>query len=756
MSLELPERDKPSMAGDKLACPLREHSTSFQLVDESGDGKPYAGLTYQLIDYENIIYTGTLDATGSGKVSNHYCGPVELRLNQAYQGANDDYSELMRRKHYPLPITELQVRAEKTRFIHETGLRTQVNPAQGQADAGAYYQVEVRELVEHVAHLPPLAKRNFTPKSHVRSLFRPLPGKGQADYKPELAKRFGIALLPNKQHVLEVRPLRALRPLLSTRNEFCALNLYQLALMATLSYAPFGQEPDQQPVAAGTVTFPTLPSSGNWFGDALAQADEIWRVDAGQKPEKPYYPLYEDVAYSRRLEIVPFDPELYPQVNSPSLGDAQENPANIHFLDDSDKKDSTDSQAFITHSDELILIAVRGTSEHPWDLLTDIDARQVPFEEGVGQAHQGFYGAAKVTYQFVTTYLDKFHSGQKLVITGHSLGGAIALLLAEMLRRRDGFTYDILLYTYGAPRAADQTFVDGARELTHYRMVNHHDPIPGVPGTGMDTKPEVFGTGLAVMFANVPLGVSLFVAGVANLSGAPYAHHGKLRHFMPMRFEDGHQASILWEPGCKTITRHACNEMLQQKKGLPTHRAFEPALYVGNHFMAGGYVPNSWATLRRWQESLEFSRQLVTEREFEWIDGGLQSLSRQLDKASREIIPDRKVSTLEKQHEALRKEIYSLQMERIRLKDLRFKYASKADVYGSVAEHPELLSKTLPRWKAHTVNTAVEQLAMTPPAVISDEEAIAAIIGPGRGAADDRSYDSIMKALDCQEPTARG
>lgn len=41
--------------------------------------------------------------------------------------------------------------------------------------------------------------------------------------------------MPQLHTVLEVRPLRALLPLLSTTPEFCALNLYQLALMATLA-----------------------------------------------------------------------------------------------------------------------------------------------------------------------------------------------------------------------------------------------------------------------------------------------------------------------------------------------------------------------------------------------------------------------------------------------------------------------------------------------------------------------------------------
>jgi hypothetical protein len=101
------------MQGNIHACPMRGHSTSFQLVDEFGDGKSYAGLTYEVIDYEDTVYTGKLDATGSGKVENHYRGPVVLKLNNAYRGIEKTYTFLQGRPHYPLPITELQVRAEK-------------------------------------------------------------------------------------------------------------------------------------------------------------------------------------------------------------------------------------------------------------------------------------------------------------------------------------------------------------------------------------------------------------------------------------------------------------------------------------------------------------------------------------------------------------------------------------------------------------------------------------------------------------------
>jgi hypothetical protein len=98
-------------------------------------------------------------------------------------------------------------------------------------------------------------------------------------------------------------------PLLSTANEFSALNLYQLSIMAGLSYSDFGQKPPVRPTH--TVEFKFNPSVGNFFGDALANFRQSWRVEKDQSSVTRYYPLYEEVPYSKRFEILPFDPTLY-------------------------------------------------------------------------------------------------------------------------------------------------------------------------------------------------------------------------------------------------------------------------------------------------------------------------------------------------------------------------------------------------------------------------------------------------------------
>jgi len=713
-------------SGRSLTCPTGGRWTRFQLVDEFGSGEPYAGLAYIATDSEGQKYSGNLDAMGIGKVTNHYAGPVALTFEQKYQEQEKLYVELQRRDHYPLEITELQVRAEQTRYLNPNATRTRENPAQACADG--FFQVEVRHLVKHVAHLPPEVYRHY-----------PLPA-GPARLMGEHGK-LGVALMPQKHTVLEVRPLRALRPMLSTAPEFCALNLYQLALMSTLTYCPFGQTPDKAPIKT-PVSFTEQPSVGNWFADALAKFEELGKFYPEQT--KPYYPLYEEVPYSKRLEIVPFDPALY-AVNDPQLGVHQEHPAKVHFLDDTDKEESTDTQAYITHNDELILIAVRGTQQ-PADFLRDADALQVPFEEGVGQVHRGFYGAAKKTAAFVTSYLDRFYAGQKLLICGHSLGGAVALLLSEMLRRRpEGYT--LQLYTYGAPRAADATFTKNAEALVHYRMVNHNDPIPSVPGSWMNTKGGVYGTGLALTFANVPVGLSVFVAGITNLTGEPYEHHGILRHFLPVEFDRKERSSILWMPHCDTITQHAaCEVALKHKHGLPNRPALLAQLIqTGDHFMLPSYIPACWATLRRWQQAHSNASTLVTKREYEWIDHALTRITQQLRDEERYLAgrgapngrSDRSINI------ALIREVDKLHSTRARLATLHTASVSEKDVYGSLSERPEQLAHNLARWQAHPENRVAEPLAMAPP-LDDDSELICGAHGYAVGKPYVLDLDSIV------------
>jgi len=698
---------KPLLTDTKQACPLRGTWVSFQLVDESGDGKPYAGLAYKLVDSTEQSHEGTLDSEGFAKVCDSYEGPVVLTVDSAYKGDDKFYKSLMTRPSYPLNITELQVRAEATRFIRKDGLRVENNPAKGKADQ--FFQVEARHLVQQYAHLPPESKSKYPPNHNLLSIM------GDLGFGPEKKNLWGVVLLPNKHTTLEVRPLRAFRPMLSKDNKFSALNLYQLSLFASLSYCDFGQEPAEQPT--DTVKFPLDPSVGYLFGNGLASFKEAWKINADQTT--PYYPLYEDVPYSKRFEILPFDPTIY-EKNKPELGEEQEYPAKWHFFDDGQVKGGSDTQAFITHHDEVVLISVRGTKELV-DFVRDTDAEQVPFEEGVGKTHQGFYKAYKAMSKFVQVYLEQFHTGQKIIICGHSLGGAIATLLAEALRRSPN-AYEILLYTYGSPRAGDADFVKGAAELAHHRMANNNDPIPSVPAPWMNTRKSIWVPGVIISFITAPLGALIFAIGLSRTGGAPYEHQGNLHHFMPVHFKGREQSAVLWDPGCDSIEEAACTKAIKKFGDMPDRDAFVLQLFqMGDHFMVPSYIPYAWATLRRWQQTQESGTTVVTKTEYDQIYYQLQEMQDRLKSKESELRFASQSDRRQYQQEAnlLRAEIGQLDTSRQRIHAMSFLKLTPEDVYGSATQAPEH-KINVDRWMAKKENKVEVQLAMIPDVRSSD------------------------------------
>ncbi|OIN47212.1 lipase [Pseudomonas azotoformans] len=703
--MKMNARKQAFFSDSKPACSWRGHWVSFCLVDELGFGTAYGGLPYTVHDSAGQQYKGRLNGEGFAKLANIYCGPVILVFDDPYSGTELLYQRLMSRQTYKLPITELQIRAEQTRFSASDGLRTESNPAQLKADR--FYQVEVRDLVRHVAHLPPIAQRTHQPRRHALKMLADL------GFGPPQSMLVGIVLFPNHHTALEVRPLRALRPLFSSEDSFCALNLYQLALMATLSYCNFGQEPAQAPTEE--VRFPFDPSVGHLFAEKLSGFHEAWRVDAEQ--QQRFYPVYEDVPYSRRFEILPFDPELYPQ-NHPERAEEQEHPARLHFFDD--EKFGTDTQAFITHHEEVILIAVRGTASAA-DGLRDANAHQVAFLEGVGKAHEGFYQAYQAMRNFILSYLRQFHTNQRIIICGHSLGGAIALLLAEGLRRSPEGNYNILLYTYGAPRAADSEFTAGASTLVHHRIVNHNDPVPSVPAPWMNTTAKLWVPGAVTLFSAPAPGGLLFAAGLVRFGGNPYEHHGEQHHFMPITLPDGTHSSVLWQPGCESIQEAGCNRALQLHGDMPERDNLLKQLFqASQHFMTASYIPAAWATLRRWQQTQESNGPLVTPREFELLDHALEAMRQQLRNKRRELARLRAANDRGYEHnEALNAEIDRLHTSRERLATLRWRRLEARDVYGSHA-HGAHLASSLKRWFSHRENRELSQVARIPPALDND------------------------------------
>ena len=134
-----------------------------------------------------------------------------------------------------------------------------------------------------------------------------------------------------------------------------------------------------------------------------------------------------------------------------------------------------------------VVIAFRGTEKKVSDWLTD--ARCVPTVEGRAKVHTGFLEAftkkhddagrtVKDVVEQVLAHQDA-RDGDELLplyITGHSLGGALALLSTKLVAPN----VNGACYTFGAPRIGNYEYFRNIKTPV-YRVVNSADLVPRVP-----------------------------------------------------------------------------------------------------------------------------------------------------------------------------------------------------------------------------------------------------------------------------------
>ena len=142
--------------------------------------------------------------------------------------------------------------------------------------------------------------------------------------------------------------------------------------------------------------------------------------------------------------------------------------------------DKNDTQAFLMANNEVMILTFTGTQSIQ-DWLTDFSIKFVkgPF----GRTHRGFLQALNYILPDIKKAIAKFHyRGQSFWITGHSLGGALAVLTAAHLVERR-FKVDGL-YTFGQPRVGNYEFVNnfGSKfNQRHFRIVNNEDIVTRIP-----------------------------------------------------------------------------------------------------------------------------------------------------------------------------------------------------------------------------------------------------------------------------------
>jgi triacylglycerol lipase len=172
-----------------------------------------------------------------------------------------------------------------------------------------------------------------------------------------------------------------------------------------------------------------------------------------------------------------------------------------------------DLQAFVAANDEFAVLAFRGSASVQ-DWMSDLHATPTRFTwlfEGapdVGEIHAGFGHELRDCWQKIVDTVesiaprpkaskagdfdvDSVKAQRTLWITGHSLGGALAVLAGAAFTLLPGGVMRPVsgIYTFGQPRVGLHNFSERYQHLLGsrtFRFVNNKDLVPRVPFRGWD------------------------------------------------------------------------------------------------------------------------------------------------------------------------------------------------------------------------------------------------------------------------------
>lgn len=136
------------------------------------------------------------------------------------------------------------------------------------------------------------------------------------------------------------------------------------------------------------------------------------------------------------------------------------------------------------------VIALRGTRS-PFEWMIDALALQVPYDlmdKSKGSVHAGFAALNFILLAQLMTTLEVefrfFDEATETYVTGHSLGAAVATLMAmDITQVRSGLADGLRMYNFASPRVGDTLFQKAYEAAVpgSFRVVNYADVVPMMP-----------------------------------------------------------------------------------------------------------------------------------------------------------------------------------------------------------------------------------------------------------------------------------
>ncbi|WFB51049.1 lipase family protein [Vibrio coralliilyticus] len=144
--------------------------------------------------------------------------------------------------------------------------------------------------------------------------------------------------------------------------------------------------------------------------------------------------------------------------------------------------DKNGTQAILVKTNQFYVLAFRGTEATSLrDIKSDANAVLTKCDTK-GFVHAGFNDAYADVKNVIAEKLKEIEDeGKPLLITGHSLGGAIATIAAKRLKFKSGIA---ACYTFGSPRVGDHDWISEIKTPLH-RVVNAADCVTMLPPNGV-------------------------------------------------------------------------------------------------------------------------------------------------------------------------------------------------------------------------------------------------------------------------------
>ena len=150
------------------------------------------------------------------------------------------------------------------------------------------------------------------------------------------------------------------------------------------------------------------------------------------------------------------------------------------------EKDGAQAYRFMNKDD--LVIACRGTQPSEFnDLKADLKALPV-MAETVGRVHIGFKTEVDDLWPMIEEDINrKTNVTKTLWFCGHSLGAAMATIMASRAKHNVELNDPVELFTYGSPRVGWREYCNSLNVI-HHRWKNNNDIVTTVPLAVMGFK----------------------------------------------------------------------------------------------------------------------------------------------------------------------------------------------------------------------------------------------------------------------------